>query len=57
MCVFINYDIFDSLRRVKVDVINEPRAGQQPDCIFRFEKTSSNRNENTMALIELIISS
>ena len=54
MCVLIYYDIFDSLRRVNVDVLNDARAGQQPDCIFRFETASVKRNENTKPLIEFI---
>ena len=44
------------LQRVKVAVLNEARRGNSPNCIFRFEKTSLNRNENTKPLIEFISS-
>ena len=54
MCAFIYNDIFATLRPVKVDVLNETRRGNSPDCIFRFEKPSLNRNENTKPLIEFI---
>ena len=56
MCVFIYNDIFPTLRRVKVDVLNDARRGNSPDFIFRFEKTSLNRNENTKPSIEFISS-
>ena len=54
MCVLIYYDIFDSMQRVNVDVLNDARAGQQPDYIFRLETASVKRNENTKPLIEFI---
>ena len=54
MCVLIYYDIFDSLLRVSVVVLNHAKAGQQSDCILRFETSSVKRNENTKPLIEFI---